>query len=360
MLHIVGIVGLPGQYGGFETLADNLIESEELIESGVVVYCETSSVEVTGQLYKGVTLHPLPWKANGWQSIIYDAHGMILASIRGGDVLILGASAAFIIPFLRLIFPKTRYYINMAGLEWKRSKWGRTAKIVIKLNEWASAKFAHKLIADNEGLVDYVKNKYDIEAVYIAYGGDQYNSYKEDLSVFPEWNLPSGQFDFAMARAQSDNNIELILDAYKQSGEKLVFVSNWDSSDFGKSIRAKYSIIANLHLVGPIYDLAKVKAIQTQCRLYVHGHSAGGTNPALVEAMWAGLPTFAFDISFNRHTTEQMALYFASADELVKLLKSFDGKWAKVCGNALKTVAHNKFRWSYVRTRYLKLFKGEL
>lgn len=360
MLHIVGIVGLPGQYGGFETLVDNLIESDELVSNGVVVYCEDAVVKETGPKYKGVTLRPLRWKANGWQSIVYDAHGMIIASLRGADVLILGASAAFILPFLRLMFPRSRFFVNMAGLEWKRSKWGRIAKLVIKLNEWASARFAHKLIADNEGLVEYVKKRYDVDAVYIAYGGDQYLNQKEDLEVFAEWNLPAGQFDFAMARAQSDNNHELILGAYQQSGETLVFVSNWDSSQFGKEMRTKYAGIPNLHLIGPIYDLAKVKAIQVRARLYVHGHSAGGTNPALVEAMWAGLPTFAFDVSFNRHTTDQMARYFASSAELVKLLGAFDEEWAKVCGKTLKAVAQRKFRWSDVRIGYLNLLRGEL
>jgi glycosyltransferase involved in cell wall biosynthesis len=360
MLHVVGIVGLPGQYGGFETLVDNLIESDELVASGVVVYCEAAVVKETGSTYKGVTLRPLIWKANGWQSIVYDAQGMFVASLKGADVLILGASAAFFLPFLRLFFPRTRFFINMAGLEWKRSKWGRIAKFIIKLNEWASARFAHKLIADNEGLVEYVKKKYNVDAVYIAYGGDQYLDQKEDETVFTEWNLPAGQFDFAMARAQSDNNLELILDAYTQSGETLVFISNWDSSQFGKAMRIKYSGISNLHLVGPIYDLGKVKAIQLRTRLYVHGHSAGGTNPALVEAMWAGLPTFAYDVSFNRHTTDQKALYFANSADLVKLIKSFDRDWANVCGVTLREIAQRKYRWSNVRIAYLNLFKGEL
>ena len=170
----------------------------------------------------------------------------------------------------------------------------------------------------------------------------------------------SGQFDFAMARAQSDNNLELILDAYEQSGETLVFVSNWDSSQFGKAMRTKYAGIPNLHLVGPIYDLAKVKAIQLRTRLYVHGHSAGGTNPALVEAMWAGLPTFAFDVSFNRHTTDQKALYFANSAELVQLLRAFDDEWAKISSKALRAVAQRKFMWCDVRIGYMNLLRGEL
>ena len=269
MLHIVGIVGLPGQYGGFETLVDNLVDSDELVSKGVLVYCEAAVVDKTGRNYKGTVLHPLRWRANGWQSIIYDAHGMIRASIHGADVLILGASAAFILPVLRLVFPRTRFFINMAGLEWKRSKWGPIAKLVIKVNEWASARFGHKLIADNEGLVEYVKSRYNVDAVYIAYGGDQYVNQVEDPTVFAEWGLPDGKFDFAMARAQSDNNLKLILDAYEQSGETLVFVSNWDSSEFGKEMKEAYEKAIDAIPEQVIYTLILTTAVWAVC-YYLH------------------------------------------------------------------------------------------
>lgn len=358
MLHIVGIVGLPSRYGGFETLVDNLIESNELISKGIVVYCEAAIVKETGPIYKGAVLWPLRWKANGWQSIIYDSYGLTLGSIRGTDVLVLGTSATFILPILRLLFPRVRYYVNMAGLEWKRSKWGPVAKFVIKVNEWAAAKFSHKLIADNEGLVEYVKYKYGIDAVYIPYGGDQLLRYEANQAVFEEWNLPESNYDLALSRAQSDNNLKLILDAYVKSGDTLVFVSNWDSNAYGRELKACYASYSNLHLVGPIYDVARLKAIQMRARLYIHGHSAGGTNPALVEAMWAGLPTLAFDVSFNRHTTEYNARYFLDTASLVRLLAEYDEAWASASGQALLEVAKRKFVWSSVCSNYLNLLRG--
>lgn len=357
MLHIVGIVGLPGRYGGFETLVDNLIDSEELISRGVTVYCEAAVAKETGPTYKGAVLRPLSWKANGWQCIIYDTYGMILGSKRGADVLVLGTAATVFLPILRLLFPHVRYYVNMAGLEWKRSKWGPIAKIVIKINEWAAAKFAHKLIADNEGLVEYVRNKYGIDPVYIPYGGDQYLGCEANPAVFEEWKIPAAEYDFALARAQSDNNLEMILAAYARSGDRLVLVSNWHSNAYGRELRSRYSAHANLHLIGPIYDVARLKAIQMRARLYVHGHSAGGTNPALVEAMWAGLPTLAFDVSFNRYTTENHALYFSDSAGLIQLLSKHDDAWARTSRRALQEVAKRKFAWSAVRSGYLNLLR---
>jgi glycosyltransferase involved in cell wall biosynthesis len=359
MLHIIGIVGVPGRYGGFETLADYLIESKRLIAKGVVVYCEAAVVAEIGRTYKGAVLEPINWKANGWQSMIYDAIGMLRAARAGADMLVLGAAAGFLLPAFRLAYPRSRIYTNMAGLEWKRSKWGSIAKIIIYIDEWASVRFSHKLIADNEGLVDYVKTRYGVDAEYIAYGGDQYLGGTHNDAVFDEWNLSDGQFDFAMARAQSDNNVEMILEAYTQSSHPLVFVSNWDSSEFGMSMRKKFRNSSNIYMIGPIYDVAKVKALQRRTRLYVHGHSAGGTNPVLVEAMWAGMPTLAYDVTFNRHTTENRAKYFSSTSELAALIDQYDPSWARNCGEELREIARRKYQWSDVRDKYVNLLIGQ-
>jgi glycosyltransferase involved in cell wall biosynthesis len=173
--------------------------------------------------------------------------------------------------------------------------------------------------------------------------------------VFDEWTLPTKGYDLAVARAQPDNNLELILDAYACAGANLVFVSNWHSCSFGERLLEKYKRNTNLFLVGPIYSLGKMKALQLGARMYIHGHSAGGTNPSLVEAMWAGLPTVAYDVSFNRHTTENLATYFQSSEELATLLHRVDPGVIAESGQALAAVARRKFRWSNVRASYAEL-----
>lgn len=355
MLHIVGVVGLPARYGGFETLVDRLIESKEIVSKGVVVYCEEAVARESGYIYKGAVLRPIGWRANGWQSVIYDSYAMILSSFRGGAVLILGTSATLMLPLLRLLFPRVRYYVNMGGIEWKRAKWGGVAKLVLKINEWAAARFAHVLIADNEGLVEYIRHQYGVHADYIPYGGDQLSGKDVDDRVFSDWSIPFDEFDMALSRAQVDNNLELILDAYVRTGRKLVFISNWESTAYGHDLKARYGKHTNLYLVGPIYEATQVKAIRARARLYIHGHSAGGTNPTLVDAMWMGLPMFVFDVSFNRHTTENNARYFSNVSDLVTLLENYDQAWATNCKLALQEVAARKFTWRAVRSRYCEI-----
>jgi glycosyltransferase involved in cell wall biosynthesis len=351
LIHIVGIVGVPGSYGGFETLADHLLDSETIIRNGCNVYCEKKVVEKQGKNYKGAKLVPLRWKANGWQSIFFDLSATLLASREGGKVLILGTSATFALPFFKLFFPKVHYIVNMAGLEWSREKWGLLARSFLKFNEMIAAKFSHKFITDNQGLKEYIKKNYNIDSILIPYGGDQFLDATTNSAVFEEFDLPK-EFDFAMARAQIDNNMEVILNAYAKSGLELVYVSNWGSSEFGKSMLKKFGHIPNLNLIGPIYDINKIKALYKKARLYVHGHSAGGTNPVLVESMWAKLPILAFDVSFNKFTTQNEACYYSTSDELIELSTMISEKTRTNISENLFLIAKSIYKWEHILSLY--------
>lgn len=320
-LHIIGIVGVPGSYGGFETLVDNILNSKKLKNIDVFVYCEKDFLKHNHDVYKNANLININLKANGWQSIFYDLCCIILGCFAGGNILILGTSATFIIPILRIFFPQTKFIVNMAGLEWSRSKWNMPARKFLKFNERMAAKYAHNLIADNEGLCEYVKKEYKCGSIFIPYGGDQYLEVKSNNKVFQKYNLPK-DFDFGMARAQIDNNIEIILDAYTNIERNIVFVSNWNNNEYGKYIAKKYNKYKNIFLIGPIYDISQIKALHSRTIFYIHGHSAGGTNPVLVESMWSKLPIVAFDVSFNRFTTGNYAYYFNNSNELQEILFS--------------------------------------
>ncbi len=357
-LYVVGIVGVPGQYGGFETLVEYLLDAKGLKSECVHVFCERNASVKRLQTYKGARLVYLPFKANGWQSILYDAMGMLVGAFKGSHVLVLGTSATIFLPLFRVLFPRARFITNMAGLEWSRSKWGWLARKILLLNEWAAARFSHSLIADNEGLIDYVRGRYGVEGEYIAYGGDQYLNLDSDGRVFDEWKLPRFGYDFAIARAQSDNNMEVLLDAYARLNTPLVYVSNWDSSEYGKSLKEKYSSFSNIHMIGPVYSAEKVAALHRGAEIYVHGHSSGGTNPTLVEAMWSGLPILAFDVTFNRYTTEGAARYFTSSDELVALRRSVSREILQSNGAKHAEAARRRYSWASVCERYVEVIRG--
>lgn len=358
MLHIIGIVGVPAKYGGFETLVDYLLDSKKIKSLEVVVYCEKEVCEAQKGHYKGAKLASIKWRANGWQSVFYDLSALWRASKQGGNILILGTSATFIIPVLRCFFPSCTFIVNMAGLEWSRSKWGAFASWFLKFNEMMAAKFAHFFITDNKGLTDYIRKQYNKDSIMIPYGGDQFLEAASDQDVFNEFDLPD-EFDFAMARSQIDNNMEVILDAYAKSGQELVFVSNWKSSTYGKALLEKYVDVPNLNLIGPIYDVGKIKALYQKTRIYIHGHSAGGTNPVLVESMWARLPVLAFDVTFNRHTTHNKAFYFKDSQELAKLSQTLKNDSLTRCAQSLYQIANDCYKWEHIQSCYESVIFNE-
>ena len=209
---IIGTNGIPSKYGGFETLVEYLVkylsESYEL-----TVFCSSKTNTSKIKEYSGCKLRYVNLKANGWQSILYDLVGMIYGCFTGGTILVLGTSATFVLPILKLFFPKNKFLVNMAGLEWSRSKWNMPTRHFLKFNERMAAKYSDILITDNEGLSKHVLKDYKCTSVFIPYGGDQFLNVVPNHQVFEEYTIPES-YDFAMARAQIDNNIEVILDAY--------------------------------------------------------------------------------------------------------------------------------------------------
>jgi glycosyltransferase involved in cell wall biosynthesis len=117
-------------------------------------------------------------------------------------------------------------------------------------------------------------------------------------------------------------------------------------------MKAKFSGYEKLFLLDAIYDQRELNKLRSNCTLYVHGHSAGGTNPSLVEAMNLGLPIFCFSSGFNEHTTENKALYFKDKDELRLLVNSIDSQKLSELGLIMKSIANRRYRWEIIANKY--------
>ncbi len=150
----------------------------------------------------------------------------------------------------------------------------------------------------------------------------------------------------------------MVLEAFSAlKSHALVMVGNWNKSDYGRILRGKYASCNNLFLLDPIYDLGKLKTLRSQATHYVHGHSAGGTNPSLVEAMHFGKPVLAFDCNFNRFTTEEMAFFFKTSAALAHLMKTMDVTEAETVGRNMLEIAQRRYTWRIVAHQYFFLLK---
>jgi len=358
---LIGTAGIPARYGGFETLANQLVnELNEQVK--FKVYCSSEVYDKYDRYdtFLNTELVYLPLSANGWQSIPYDIIS-ILDAIRSCDVLlILGVPGAIILPFIKM-FSKKKIIVHLDGLEWKRDKWNKAAKMYLKFAEQLAVKYSDAVIADNEGLNAYVQSTYKKESTTIAYGADHtFKEVVDDTFFYTKFPfLENQKFAFSVCRIEPENNIHVILEAYeKLTFDTLVIVGNWEHSAYGKTLFKKYESFKNVHLINPIYKNKLLDKFKEKASVYLHGHSAGGTNPSLVEAMYAQLPIFAYDCNFNRFTTKDKAYYFSTSEDIQKQILSLEASDLESNANSMYTIAQNNYIWNKISDKYLKLFDG--
>lgn len=356
-LSIVGTVGLPAGYGGFETLAEQLTKRLSGNRS-IQVFCtgkRQPDKATRLQSVSGADLNYVEWDANGWQSIPYDCVSLWRAAGQTRAILVLGVSGCLLLPVVRLLWPRTRIVTNVDGLEWKRKKWGKAARAVLRASEWAAVRFSHAVIADNQGIREHIRRTYGKDSHLIAYGGDQASVAHADKTEHspPDTRFPTGSFYLSICRIEPENNIADILEAFAQSPDQpLVLVGNWHHSAYARHLRKHFEQLPNIELKDPIYDQARLKQLRESAKAYIHGHSAGGTNPSLVEAMHGGMPVLAFDVDYNRHTTKGQAIYWDHAKGLAECLRNATlESLAEVAGH-MRVIAQQQYTWSVVTNQY--------
>lgn len=351
---ILGTVGLPARYGGFETLAARLVEAaaERGVAERITVWCSAPQAGPDRpRTWNGAPLRYVPLRANGVQSVFYDALSLWQAARSGHDTaLLLGVSGAGALPLIRAT-SSMRIVAHLDGIEWQRAKWNRTARAVLRRSEAMAARWSHHLIADNPGIAAHIRDRYDRASVDIAYGHETPPPGERPA------DLPD-RYALAIARAEPENNLALLLDGFgtAQQALPLVVVANWQATPHGRALLAHHGGRPGLHLREAEYDPARLAAIRAGAALYLHGHSAGGTNPSLVEMMGLGVPIAAYDCTFNRATTEGRAAYFDSAEALRALLpRLITPEAAATNAAAMKEIARRRYRWRDVTDAYFEL-----
>ncbi len=355
---ILGTVGVPANYGGFETLAENLVKYHHasLKPNPLTVYCSGKSYPSKERCFLSAQLEYVPFHANGAQSTPYDVWSLLSAVWHRNDViLLLGVSGAIALPLIRLL-SSARIVTNIDGIEWRRDKWQGLAKWFLRFSEKMAVRYSHEVISDNGAIAEYVRQTYGVDSHVIAYGGD--HAVAVEAVAADDYGLPDN-YAFSVCRIEPENNVHVVLEAFsKLDAHALVMVGNWNYSEYGRTLRAQYASCGNLFLLDPIYDLGKLKTLRSRASSFVHGHSAGGTNPSLVEAMHFGKAIFAFDCNYNRSTTEDQALFFSDSESLRNLIVGLDDKAAETVGCAMQEIANRRYTWHIVADQYFSLLKG--
>lgn len=359
-LAIIGTVGIPARYGGFESLVEELVKylSDDF---DITVYCSGKfySKEEQQETYNGAKLKYIPLEANGFQSIPYDIYSIFHGAFKSDILLILGVSGCLVLPFVKF-FTRKRLFINIDGIEWKRDKWSKGIKTFLRYSEIMAVEVAEDIITDNEVIRQYLKATYNYNSNLIEYGGDQATKIEVTDEAIKQYPFLADKYLFSVCRIEPENNLHVILEAaIQQTDYPLVIVGNWQNSDYGKELVKKYNG-NNIHLLDPIYEPTALNTLRSNCYLYLHGHSAGGTNPSLVEAMNLALPIAAFDVGYNRETTENKAIYFKTSKKLLSIINGFDKEEYEEYSEAMLSIAKRRYTWKVIASKYGKMMSKDI
>ena len=353
-VHIIGTRGVPNRYGGFERLVEVL--APYLVTRGhrVTVLCEgespTDSKRAAEDLWRGVRRRFVATTFRGaMRTLQYDWRSF--QSVEPGSVvLIFGYGTAIFQLLLKL--RRIRHCVNMDGVEWQRAKWGLGARTWLKFNEWIAARLSDELVADHPQIQQYLQQRLRVPSRMIAYGVELPDS-TAPVPAHPLLDrLGEDSFFLLIARPEPENQIHLIAEAYRDSARlrQLVVIGNFQGNAYGRDLMQRYR---EIEFVGAVYKHAVLDELRRRSTLYLHGHSVGGTNPSLIEAMAAGALTVAHDNAFNRWVLGKGGLYFRGVSDLCAL---FDRVPTHQQREALVALARQacaeRFLWGDVLTRY--------
>lgn len=314
-LGIIGTRGIPNEYGGYEQFAE--IVSVALQKRGfdVAVYNSHKHSYQKPEFNSVRIIHCFDpeYIVGTFGQFIYDFNCILDSRKRNFDLIMqLGYTSSSIWSWL---FPSKACIIsNPDGLEYKRSKYNKAVRYFLTFAEKWMVENSDIIIADSKGIRSYLKEKFDVDSEFIPYGADIFK--QPDISVLDEFNLEAFEYDMLIARMEPENNIETIIKGVLKSGCKrpLLIIGNCNRK-YGRYLKNKYHS-SGIRFMGGIYDINKLNNLRYYSNLYFHGHSVGGTNPSLLEAMASSALICAHDNIFNRGVLEEDAYFFRSENDV--------------------------------------------
>jgi glycosyltransferase involved in cell wall biosynthesis len=354
---ILGTRGIPNHYGGFEQFAEFF--SVYLVQKGHDVYCYNShNHPFQEKTFNGVNLihtHDPEYKYGTFGQFIYDFNCIEDSRKRDFDIILQLGYTSNSVWFFRL--PKKPIIItNMDGIEWKRSKYSKPVQQFLRFAERLAAVSSDYLVSDSLGIKEFLLKRYKKDSTYIAYGAHVFNS--PNSEVLKVYDVQENQFNMIMARFEPENNLDMVLEGVQHSQDKTtILVVGKHETKYGEYLKNKFKDCANIRFVGGIYNLQHLNNLRYYSNLYFHGHSVGGTNPSLLEAMASQALVISHNNDFNKAILKENSYYFTNPLEVTNILESIKKiDNLQMVSNNYKAI-EREFNWDKINGEYLQLFE---
>lgn len=359
-VRILGTHGVPANYGGFETAAQNV--ARYLVDHGwrAIVYCQTDH---DGPVYEdewngiervNISVPNLGWLGTAkfdWLSIVH--------AVRHRDVCLTFGYNTGVFNVLQRLY-RVPNVINMDGIEWSRRRWGLFRQAVLYVNERFAALFGNELIADHPELNTYLRTRAPARKITtITYGA--YSITDAPTGPVERLGLERNAYLTLIARPIPENSILELVEAFsaKRRGIRLAVLGAYDGASDSYHHAVLKAASDEVVFLGAIYDADTVQALRYHALGYLHGHTVGGTNPSLVEALAAGNPVIAHDNKYNTWVAGDAGLYFstpADAEKRIDELLEQPDLARKLSRNALARF-NSEFTWDQVAGQYEALLR---
>lgn len=372
---IIGARGYHAKYGGWETFVSNLVDNYNDDKTIFHISALTDSSETEYKVNDNIFVKTFNIKFNGGLKMLlctirafnYYLKYIKVNKLENTYIYLLGLKLG---PLLKLKKNKVKKLgittlVNPDGLEHERSKWNILVKKFFLLSEKWMLNSCDTIVCDAKGIKKYIDSKYPKlknKTIYIAYGTNSMDLKGIDENqVLKEYDLEKNGYCLMVGRFVPENNYELVINSFMKSNidKKLLIVSNISSSNYYNEVLKKTECNKDERIifVDGIYDQVKLAVIRKNAYLYIHGHSVGGTNPSLLEALSLTNLNILYNVNFNKDIGKNACLYFNDKETLTKLLNNINKYDSKKMGKECKEIIEKDFTWAIIVNKYKELFK---
>ena len=378
---IIGARGYEKEYGGWETFVTNLINNYN--DKNTIFYVpelthkkRNNNVEVRNgvtcpQIYVpkqgSMTMMTFAFKAT-----LYFMKYIKKEKLENVVMYTLGYRVGPLFTLIRRKLTKmgVKIVINPDGIEWQRAKWNFLVKSYLKFSEKTMINASDYVVCDSKNIEKYVKDKYkkkENKTTFIAYGAylkDIKDIDKKTKAFMDMHDIKKREYYLIVGRFVPENNYELIIREYMKSSTKkdLVIVSNVEQNKFYEKLKLTtgFDNDSRIKFVGPVYDQEILVRLRKNAKAYIHGHSAGGTNPSLLEALSITDVNILYDACYNKEVGEDAAIYFSNEEgslcKQIEIIEKFKSKEQNEYGEKAKNRIKEEYTWEIVVKKYKKLF----
>jgi glycosyltransferase involved in cell wall biosynthesis len=355
---ILGTRGIPANYGGFETFAEEC--SAGLVARGhqVTVYGRSHYVSRTLKSHRGVDLVVLPtlkWKYS--DTVVHTFLSIFHAVTRKCDLILICNAANSIFAWIPRIFG-IPVVVNVDGIERRRQKWNWLGKAYYLISEHFSAWFPNALVTDARVIEKYYRERRHVQSVLIPYGAttEKPSSHEilDRLGVAPE------EYFLYVSRLEPENNAHRVVEAFEnvRTSKRLIVVGDAPySKDYIRKVRATRD--PRILFPGAIYGDG-YRQLQGHAYCYIHATEVGGTHPALIEAMGQGNIVIANGTPENSEVLQDAGLLYQKNDvlDLTRCLQEVADHPEKYSELKIAAIqrARAAYSWDSIIRQYEQLF----